>query len=427
MSNKDDDIFENEFDTELDNQIPSADEQDTVLVEDDNGFEDDLSFDDEDAFLEDDNDDDAFNDVKTTSSSGMNWFNIGIIAFVVIGIVGVTYIYMPGLFGGGSTQIPAQQTAQVQQPVEQVQETNEPMGLLQNPELILNDDDMRAIENQIANQDNSGIFEALNQPAPVNTDGLFDALRGQNNASNNDGDLLNPMPSAPDMAGTEFDTLPLPADSNIIDLETNFDEQPPFDIFADIAQDEPIIEQPMVNLAPANPVAMAPAPEIESLNNRLDGLETSIETIMNRLDNLATAMQNAPAPVVQTDNGDIQTLRDTIATLDNKITSLNTQLQETKAQPEPELIPLPQAEAPAPKKAETPKVTSTPKARPAAPRVQYDLRGVSNGIAYLSRKGTDNLQTVAVGNTVQGLGRITSIEQNNGRWVVRGTSGSVRQ
>jgi len=59
--------------------------------------------------------------------------------------------------------------------------------------------------------------------------------------------------------------------------------------------------------------------------------------------------------------------------------------------------------------------------------LHYELRGASNGQAVIAQRGTQNLQTVNVGSVVRGLGTIRSIALENGQWVIRGTSGTVRQ
>ncbi len=443
MSNNEKDNANKDIDNEND-QIESVDDLDRVEINGTDEFEDDIAFDDENAFLEDDSDHDAFNDVETKSSSSMNWFNIGIIGFVIIGITGISYIFLPGLFGGNTSQMPSQQQTQVAQSQQQTASTsqpeqpaprdnNEPMGLLQNPDLILTEDDMRAIESQIVAQDNSRVFDALNQPEKIEAEGLFDAVRGQGNVEDIPyaQDAPQFVPNAPNAdMNTDFDTLPMPSDSDMVDLDLENMFEPLPEIQAEPPVETPVAEE---TFEPAQEVeAVVATPETVNMDNRLDNLEASIEIIMNRLDSLGLANAQ-PTPTAQpADNSAIQSLRDTIATLDNKIASLNTQIQETQSQPKPSLTPMPEPEPQPESKsaAPTPKVTETPKtsqSRPAAPRIQYDLRGVSNGIAYIARKGTDNLQPVAVGNTVQGLGRITSIEQQSGRWVVRGSSGSVRQ
>lgn len=55
------------------------------------------------------------------------------------------------------------------------------------------------------------------------------------------------------------------------------------------------------------------------------------------------------------------------------------------------------------------------------------LKSAQPGSALLSRKGDSGTVSVSVGQTVQGIGRITSIDRQNGRWVVQGTNGSVNQ
>ena len=55
----------------------------------------------------------------------------------------------------------------------------------------------------------------------------------------------------------------------------------------------------------------------------------------------------------------------------------------------------------------------------------WELKGASPGKAVLSSKATGDTRNVAVGDTVQGLGKITAIARENGRWTVRGTKGTV--
>lgn len=53
------------------------------------------------------------------------------------------------------------------------------------------------------------------------------------------------------------------------------------------------------------------------------------------------------------------------------------------------------------------------------------LRSASPGRATLAEKGSNDLISVEVGNNIKGLGRIKSVQIENGRWIVRGTTGSV--
>lgn len=55
------------------------------------------------------------------------------------------------------------------------------------------------------------------------------------------------------------------------------------------------------------------------------------------------------------------------------------------------------------------------------------LKSARPGQAMVSKPGDDAVYTVKVGETLAGVGNITSIGQENGRWVVRGTMGQVAQ
>jgi len=81
-------------------------------------------------------------------------------------------------------------------------------------------------------------------------------------------------------------------------------------------------------------------------------------------------------------------------------------------------------------RAEPPR-TETSRAEPVRAEVKREWRldAASPGAALLSEKNTRERREVVVGDTIPGLGRITSIapDDESGRWVVRGTQGSVYQ
>lgn len=67
-----------------------------------------------------------------------------------------------------------------------------------------------------------------------------------------------------------------------------------------------------------------------------------------------------------------------------------------------------------------------PEKKPVSVRAaSWELKGASPGKAVLSSKTTGDTRNVAVGDTIQGLGKITAIARENGRWTVRGTQGVV--
>ena len=58
---------------------------------------------------------------------------------------------------------------------------------------------------------------------------------------------------------------------------------------------------------------------------------------------------------------------------------------------------------------------------------KWQLRSVYNGSAILGRANSGELKHVSVGDLVTGLGKITSIQEQDGHWVVQATDGSVVQ
>ncbi|MEC7576518.1 MAG: hypothetical protein VX468_04255, partial [Pseudomonadota bacterium] len=55
------------------------------------------------------------------------------------------------------------------------------------------------------------------------------------------------------------------------------------------------------------------------------------------------------------------------------------------------------------------------------------LKGIAQGQAWIAKEGSNDIKKVTVGDTVQGLGKITSVGLENNVWTVRGSQGSVTQ
>jgi len=69
-------------------------------------------------------------------------------------------------------------------------------------------------------------------------------------------------------------------------------------------------------------------------------------------------------------------------------------------------------------------------AQPAAParKVDWVLRSAKPGMAWVSEKGSNEMRTVSVGDTLAGIGKVTAIATDaQGRWFVNGTRGSINQ
>lgn len=100
--------------------------------------------------------------------------------------------------------------------------------------------------------------------------------------------------------------------------------------------------------------------------------------------------------------------------------------QKVTEMPEAEAAKEPAVAAEKPKEAAAQPIEP---AKPAKPAVMpnWVLKSAKPGIAVLYDKRTGDVKTVGVGDRVAGLGRIRSVSKVDGRWVVEGTGGKVRQ
>jgi len=80
-------------------------------------------------------------------------------------------------------------------------------------------------------------------------------------------------------------------------------------------------------------------------------------------------------------------------------------------------------------KAITTKAVAPPQVKDNAkpPAIIWELRGAQPGKAWISQKGKQDIVSVEIGKTVEGIGKITSIAIKDGKWVVAGTQGKIHQ
>lgn len=111
------------------------------------------------------------------------------------------------------------------------------------------------------------------------------------------------------------------------------------------------------------------------------------------------------------------------------IAELQNRLAEAEAKANAPVAKSPEAEtveaAPQPKPKAKPKAVA--KAAAPKPINNWELRSASDGMAWITRRGENQLFRVDVGDEVPGIGRVTAIREQGGRWVVVGTQGMIRQ
>lgn len=406
--------------------------------------EDDLEgFDDEwseefDGELDDDSDD-AF----AASSAPSKGNKIGLLAGVgVVGlaaIAGGAYYFLMG--PGAATQQVAQQKPVNQQEVAQQavspkKEENKDNTSLFNSledipaptvssELVQknkeqnfdpNADIFSALEGEkIASKPESNDpFDALPQPSPISTDTSEQSqtdeqwsdfsLPGSPSTPNNDvAPEVSQKQDEPQQDFVDFNALP--GFSNTMETDGNKEE--------DTASVTKTLVPDTVQPETSQQVASATTQETKDLQNQIDQLTSRLDRFEEKLDRAAQA-----APSGST--AEMKRIEKTLQRLESRIEDL------AKA---PKI-----AQAPVAKSTRTAKSSST-NIKKAAVRRQskkrslsrWALRGASPGQALVSAKGSDEIQTVRVGQKVAGLGTIQFIGVEAGKWVVKTSQGTIKQ
>lgn len=317
-------------------------------------------------------------------------------------------------------------------------------------------------ENSDAALQDASTAEVPPMPAPM--DSLSEEI--QYNASQQPSEtpeVLTPMPGTEtgenvqhlELAQLDLDNADASAETptqEIMDQpetaeqSTSLEAELPADPSSDLA--EPPVVTPSAeelavteNVAPAEPIVDAAVNNQEIIDNQIQ-TEQSVQQLSEQLAGIEAKLSTSE-----------QELSTRISTTDQKIDALVEAIDALKVKVEklasaPVVTPSPEAapsSAPTPgqEKEEvtaslppTPREIAKPKAVPVKPKVSshpknsasdWQLRSAQPGQAVVSLKGSNDLNTVAVGDKLSGVGRITSINAENGKWVVRGTQGFVSQ
>jgi len=116
--------------------------------------------------------------------------------------------------------------------------------------------------------------------------------------------------------------------------------------------------------------------------------------------------------------------RETIDALKAEITSLKDQIASMdNASPAKPVTKPAEQEMTKPEPVEQ----AAPVAKPVKKAPTWTLKSAQPGKATIAPLGSNDLRNIETGNTVSGLGRITSIRIEDGKWVVRGTLSSISQ
>lgn len=153
--------------------------------------------------------------------------------------------------------------------------------------------------------------------------------------------------------------------------------------------------------APVNDVALA------DLEKKVTALEKSLADLQK---NTAT-------------KSDIDALKTALANIEKSVADTPTAVKPAPAKAEAK------ATADEEVKSSPAKKTSVTAAKKApVVRKSWVLRSAKPGMAWISEKGTGEIKTISVGDTVAGIGKVTAIaKDSSGLWVVNGTQGKINQ
>lgn len=192
-----------------------------------------------------------------------------------------------------------------------------------------------------------------------------------------------------------------------------------------VAAELPVPETPPTVAAEVPTVPVVNKAEMTVLQGKLDAAQSKIDALEK---DLAAAKMAADA---SKSDAQVAELEEKVASLEKKLATQEDALKDAKQAEKSQPAPVKEDvstvdEEPVVTTAARPAPAKTGSATPSKP-VSWDLRGAQPGKAMLSKKGSEDVRTVSVGDTLPGLGKIISISQGASGWIVRGTQGSVTQ
>jgi hypothetical protein len=252
----------------------------------------------------------------------------------------------------------------------------------------------------------------------------------------------------------ELPPMPTPINSAPEDLAQIPQEDPVLtplpDTSADVAPLPDLALEPDINLQPSesepSPAVESPPiekmPEVAQVAEALEVIEAPepmpviaevpdappVQEPQNTQEMLAMEAELGSA------NAKIEELNATLSDLQKQIEALELAKaqnnQAEQAVEKPRNAPAPESKPAKPKSEKTKSAAATPKkqaAQESGSAAKWVLRSAQSGTAIIAPQGGNDFVRVAVGDNFPGLGKIVSITQENGRWVVKGSQGEVRQ
>jgi hypothetical protein len=184
----------------------------------------------------------------------------------------------------------------------------------------------------------------------------------------------------------------------------------------------PVAEKAAAEQA-APKVSEASQEKVDTLEKRLAALEETITSLQAKM--LTRADIESLAATV----GKMQQEQDAEKAKAEAEEKTKAEAEAAKAQAKEKVKAKAKPAAPKVKKAKSAPVPFKAQAAAAsAPAPNWVLKSAKPGMAWVAEKGSAELNTISVGGTLPGIGKITAIEKDSsGRWVVSGTEGKISQ
>ncbi len=186
---------------------------------------------------------------------------------------------------------------------------------------------------------------------------------------------------------------------------------------ASVEQEPYLVPSTPDQIQPANVASSITPPQNVTVDPEL---VKKMDQILSRMDKLEGDIDT----LKQEKSPDIGELEQNISLLKEEMSSIKSANKEESPQQKKSVTPKKTSSAPAQKAAKAPKAVSPKKT---ASPVQWELRAAQPGRAWVSKSGERDMQSVEVGQSLAGIGTISAISYQNGRWLVQGSTGQIRQ
>jgi len=189
------------------------------------------------------------------------------------------------------------------------------------------------------------------------------------------------------------------------------------------AQSEPLLEQPIVMMPDPVVTPVPPAPQpvsataVPPSSLQAGPVEPPVPSQPDIKKILADNEKlSAELKALRADQAKIKEMEQTIASLKRQVKNLKQDDSSRVGRPsvdqqKPPVYPSPRSLQPAPPSSSG----------------GWELRAAQPGKAWVSKRGQRDIQSVELGQTLPGIGKVTEITNINGLWTVVGTTGSIKQ